>query len=502
MAISVGTYTVGTVLFSTFLFLAYWYQNWTRRARMLKKFPGPSQVPVLGAALHFLGVPFQGYVKVFTKMVEQVNRHPFRMWALHRPFIVAADPDTFQKFLTSVDQVEKSVDYDNFQWILGDGLVNSKARIWKKDRKTLTPLFKYQRFDRFVDIFNHYGRILAEASHDVFKKQDKDYDITNMICKFTCDCILEAFSGVRETIQKDPDGDNHPILVMSNTLKVTFIQGVLTPWLTWPIVRDIFGLGLQQKKCIRDRAALLAPMIANMRAQYEKNLINQTIAEDEEPLTFPMLRAGMTEQEMVNQFTTIAGAGFKTSVVGIVMTFFCLAANPKHQEIVHEELDRVFGDDRTRDVTFDDLNELKYLDMCVKEALRIFPPIAQILRHTTRDVKLDNGLTIPPGCDIFLLIYQLHRDPVAWPDPEKFDPERFLPENCAKRSAYSWVPFSAGPRNCIGTKYANPQMRIALAHVLRNFTITTNNKQENVKTGYGVSLTLEGHEMTFVPKPL
>jgi len=70
------------------------------------------------------------------------------------------------------------------------------------------------------------------------------------------------------------------------------------------------------------------------------------------------------------------------------MTLYCLAANPKHQEIVHEELDRVFGEDRTRDVTFDDLNELKYLDMCVKEALRIFPPIAQILRHTTRDVKL------------------------------------------------------------------------------------------------------------------
>jgi len=57
---------------------------------------------------------------------------------------------------------------------------------------------------------------------------------------------------------------------------------------------------------------------------------------------------------------------------------------------------------------------------------------------------------IPPETDVFLLIYQLHRDPVAWPDPEKFDPERFLPENCEKRSPYSWAPFSAGPRNCIG----------------------------------------------------
>jgi len=89
-----------------------------------------------------------------------------------------------------MDQVEKTVDYDNFKWMLGDGLVNSKARIWKKDRKNLTPLFKFQRFDRFMDIFNHYGRILAEVSHDIFKNQDKDYDITNMICKFTCDCIL------------------------------------------------------------------------------------------------------------------------------------------------------------------------------------------------------------------------------------------------------------------------------------------------------------------------
>jgi cytochrome P450 len=71
-----------------------------------------------------------------------------------------------------------------------------------------------------------------------------------------------------------------------------------------------------------------------------------------------------------------------------VSTLFLLAANPKHQEIVHEELDSVFGEDRTRDITWDDLNALSYLDMCVKEALRIFPPIAQILRETTRDFKL------------------------------------------------------------------------------------------------------------------
>jgi cytochrome P450 family 4 len=87
-------------------------------------------------------------------------------------------------------------------------------------------------------------------------------------------------------------------------------------------------------------------------------------------------------------YSVISLQGFKTSVVGMVTTLYLLAANPKQQELVHEELDRVFGEDKTRDLTWDDLNELKYLEMCIKEALRIFPPIAQILRETTKDVKL------------------------------------------------------------------------------------------------------------------
>jgi cytochrome P450 len=88
-----------------------------------------------------------------------------------------------------MDQVEKSRDYDHFQWILRDGLVNSKAKIWKKDRKLLTPLFKYQRFDRFLNIFNHYSHVLVDCVRDHAKTSEKDEDITNMICKFTLDCI-------------------------------------------------------------------------------------------------------------------------------------------------------------------------------------------------------------------------------------------------------------------------------------------------------------------------
>lgn len=99
---------------------------------------------------------------------------------------------------------------------------------------------------------------------------------------------------------------------------------------------------------------------------------------------------------------------------------------------------------------FNQLHELKYLEMCIKESLRIYPSVPFISRLAGEGVVTSQGYKIPKNTHIHIHIYDLHHNPDIYPDPEKFEPDRFLPENTLKRHPFAYLPFSGGPRNCIG----------------------------------------------------
>lgn len=109
----------------------------------------------------------------------------------------------------------------------------------------------------------------------------------------------------------------------------------------------------------------------------------------------------------------------------------------------------MFGDS-DRQPTYADLQNLPFLEMCIKESLRLYPSVSLITRNVSSDMVTASGYLIPKGTLMALHIYDLHRDARVFPDPEKFDPYRFLPENCVNRHPFAYLPFSGGPRNCIG----------------------------------------------------
>lgn len=113
-----------------------------------------------------------------------------------------------------------------------------------------------------------------------------------------------------------------------------------------------------------------------------------------------------------------------------------------------DEVDEMF-EESDRSCTPQDAAELKYLECCIKEAMRLFPSIPAVMRTITEDTKIGD-YTLPAGLSVALLIYGMHRNPSVYPDPDVYKPERFLPEQSAGRHPYAFLPFSAGPRNCIG----------------------------------------------------
>lgn len=151
----------------------------------------------------------------------------------------------------------------------------------------------------------------------------------------------------------------------------------------------------------------------------------------------------------------------------------------KHEDVqrkIHEEIDQVCSEaEDPEELTQEDLRKFQYLESVLRESLRIFPSVPFFFRRIQEDIYFKDGTRIPARTYFCCLTYLLHRNPKYWPEPEKFDPERFNPTNSAGRHPYAYVPFSAGARNCIGQKFAMIEEKLIVISALRNFEIRTLN---------------------------
>lgn len=125
-----------------------------------------------------------------------------------------------------------------------------------------------------------------------------------------------------------------------------------------------------------------------------------------------------------------------------------MATHPEEQERVYEEIQECF-ENSDRPCSLEDLPKLKYLECCMKESFRLHPSIATFRRYVSQEVQLDD-YTVPVGASIVIQIYALHHNEDVFPDPLSYKPERFQMEQCIGRNPFAFIPFSAGPRNCIG----------------------------------------------------
>ena len=171
-----------------------------------------------------------------------------------------------------------------------------------------------------------------------------------------------------------------------------------------------------------------------------------------------------------------------------------LALHQDVQEKVVKELEVVF-DSVDQEMENDMLNEVPYLEMVIKETLRMHPVLPVIAREATKDVEL-KSCTIPAGANILINMFSVQRNPIYWgDDAHLFNPDRFLPENFSKIHPYAYAPFSSGPRICIGMKYGMNVMKVVLSHILRNYKVTTNHKFHELEYKVAVTLRVVQHCM-------
>ncbi|WKY03358.1 hypothetical protein Q1695_004809 [Nippostrongylus brasiliensis] len=241
-----------------------------------------------------------------------------------------------------------------------------------------------------------------------------------------------------------------------------------------------FGNGELEKKCLR----VLHTFTRKVISERQKELVERNWC-FEGRLAFLDLLLEMVHQGQLNpdevqqQVDTFMFAGHDTTSTSSAWVLFVLGCYPEIQRRVQAEVDEVLGDHDC--ILPEHLPRLKYLECCLKESLRLYPSVPMIMRELGESEEL-GGVSLPKGTQVVINQYMIHRDPTNWPDPEKFDPDRFAHDSDVRRNPFAFIPFSAGSRNCIGQRFALMVEKVVVSWILRHFNIASIQTRCGMKT--------------------
>ncbi|TNN34722.1 Cytochrome P450 3A40 [Liparis tanakae] len=178
---------------------------------------------------------------------------------------------------------------------------------------------------------------------------------------------------------------------------------------------------------------------------------------------------GLNDHEILSQAMIFLFAGYETTSSSLSFASYNLARNPHVMKRLQDEIDSTFPNKGP--VEYQALMQMEYLDSVINESLRLYPIAARLERVAKATVEI-NGVVIPKGMVVMVPTWPIHRDPNLWPEPEEFRPERFTKETKETIDPYTYMPFGAGPRNCIGMRFALVMMKLALVEILQKFSFS------------------------------
>lgn len=514
------------------LYLIYFRVSRRRLIELGDKLPGPPALPIVGNALEFFGSPDAIFQKIFEKSYEYEG--VVRLWMGPKLVVFLTDPRDVEVILSSNVYIDKSVEYRFFEPWLGNGLLISTGPKWRAHRKLIAPTFHLNVLKSFIDLFNANSRAVVEKMR---QEGNKEFDIHNYMSELTVEILLETAMGVSKSTQ-GRSGFEYAMAVMKmcDILHLRHTKVWLRPdWLF-----NLTKYSRDQIKLLEIIHGLTKKVIQRKKEEFKsgkRNLIDtssqkagNTIAVEgvsfgqssglkddldvdddvgekkRQAFLDLLVEAGqngvvLTDKEVKEQVDTIMFEGHDTTAAGSSFFLSMMGCHPEIQEKVIQELDEIFGDS-DRPATFQDTLEMKYLERCLLETLRMYPPVPLIARQIHTDVKLVSGdYTIPAGCTVVIGTIGLHRQANIYPNPDTFNPDNFLPENTANRHYYAFVPFSAGPRSCVGRKYAMLKLKIVLSTILRNFRVKSDLKESDFRLQADIILKrAEGFKVKLEPR--
>ena len=351
--------------------------------------------------------------------------------------------------------------------VLGNGLVTSSGEVWKRHRRIIQPVFHRSRMAAMADRMVQVGeqRLAGWATHG-----ERPIDIAAEMMQLTLEVISQTM--FHTSVAQHMDEISHSLRVSLKYAFDSFHNPLHLPaWVPTARNREFV-------RALRFMDRLIYDLITARRrsgAQYD-DLLNLLLqARDEES------GMGLSDQELRDEALTIFAAGHETTANALAWTWYLLAIHPEVRTRFHAEVDRIL---QGRTPTADDLPHLPYTRAIFDESLRLYPPVPAVQRKALTQTTL-GGITLPANAIVLVGLYNLHRHPSFWSEPERFLPERWLDgERMPARCAY--LPFGVGPRACVGTHFATVEGPLLLALIGQRYNLQL--AQEGVEAEVMVTL--------------
>ncbi|KAL5283680.1 hypothetical protein ACFFRR_006135 [Megaselia abdita] len=377
------------------------------------------------------------------------------------------------------DLITKGVYYHFLEDFLGSGLLTSAGNKWHNRRKLLTPSFHFTILERFIDIFrSESGKFVK----DLVPLAGEQLVLQEVIPKTTLNIICESALGIKLSEVDSADFYRKTIKKIEH-LEMERSGNFL---MYFDFIYNWFGTKTELVKECSKAHTFTSEIINKRREGFQGGdggvgrkkrfaLLDNLLIHEKEGL--------IDGQGVCEEVDTLTFEGFDTTSTGVMFTIFMLGQHQDIQQLAFEEVKSVVNEN----MTVSNYSNLQYLERVIKESLRLYPPVPYVSREVVKESKVGN-LILGPKSDISIHIFDIHRDPKYYPDPERFDPDRFLPINTENRHPFAYIPFSAGLRNCIGQKFAMLELKSIVAAVLKNYKILPVTKREDLRFEAGLIL--------------
>ncbi|XP_053549485.1 cytochrome P450 4B1 [Bombina bombina] len=455
------------------------YLKWKEIGKTFSDFPGPQRHWLYGNAHEFrqdgrdLDI-VAGYGEKF--------KYGYPMW-LGNFFasLIVCHPDYAKAIIARQDPKDNFAYYFITPWI-GKGLLVLSGQKWFQHRRLLTPGFHYDVLKPYVKLMTNCANVMLDKWDNLIQDK-KPLELFEHVSLMTLDTIMKCAFSYQSNCQNSKE---------NAYIKAVFELSYLVDhrFRCFPYHNDLIyylsphgfrfrrALKVAHKhtdEVIKQRKESLKHEKELEKIQQKRHLDFLDIllcAKDENG-------EGLSDEDLRAEVDTFMFEGHDTTASGISWILYSMAKYPEHQQKCREEIQEVMGERNS--VEWEDLGKLPYTTMCIKESLRLYPPVPGVARQLSKPITFCDGRSLPKDAVVLLSIYAMNRSSSIWEDPEVFDPQRFTPENTSKRHTHAFIPFSAGARNCIGQNFAMNEMKVAVALTLKRFELHPDPNNEPLK---------------------
>jgi cytochrome P450 len=340
--------------------------------------------------------------------------------------------------------------------VCGQSLLTTSGAIWRSERRLVQPALQHRSVQAFVSVMTSATAAMLDrwSSH---ARDSRPLDVASELSRLTYTIVGKALFGA--DVSRDADLVEHALATLLDLTYARLERLINLPlWVPSPGNRRF-----HEARLAIDRVVY---RIINERRERP---------EDHADLLAHLLRAvddggsgGMTSTQLRNETLTLLLSGHETTASALSWTLFLLATHPEIERRFRSEVAAVIGD--AREPSLEDVSHLEYTGMVLNEALRLYPPIWVLERRAIAG-DIIGGYHIPAGSTVVVSPFILHRHEAFWPDPSSFDPERFAAPQTAGRPPHAYLPFGAGPHQCIGAHFATLEARIILVMLAQRYRL-------------------------------